>query len=108
MAEVPLSVPGVARSRVADEQGSGPLTPLHQPLLHESGLKHTSGEARYVDDLPAATGMLVAQVIASPHAHARITFRDASKARAMPGVFAILFAEDVPGVNDVGPVIHDE
>jgi xanthine dehydrogenase large subunit len=90
------------------KETEGPLTPLHQPLLHESGLKHTSGEARYVDDLPAPAGMLVAQVIVSPHAHARITRRDAAKARALPGVAAILFAEDVPGLNDVGPVIHDE
>ncbi|MBL8954950.1 MAG: xanthine dehydrogenase molybdopterin binding subunit [Myxococcaceae bacterium] len=85
-----------------------PLTPLHQPLLHESGLKHTSGEARYVDDLPAPAGMLLCHVITSPHAHARLTRRDATKARAVPGVHAIYFAEDVPGLNDVGPVIHDE
>src|SRR4051812_18844376 len=85
-----------------------PLTPLHQPLLHESGLKHTSGEARYVDDMAAPQGMLLCLVITSPHAHARITRRDATKARAVPGVHAILFAEDVPGMNDVGPVIHDE
>ena len=25
-------------------------SPLHAPALHESGLKHTSGEALYVDD----------------------------------------------------------
>ncbi|MBK7860877.1 MAG: xanthine dehydrogenase molybdopterin binding subunit [Archangiaceae bacterium] len=85
-----------------------PLTPLHQPLLHESGLKHTSGEARYVDDLPSPPGMALCLVLTSPHAHARITRRDAAKARAVPGVHAILFAEDVPGLNDVGPVIHDE
>ncbi len=85
-----------------------PLTPLHQPLLHESGLKHTSGEARYVDDLPAPAGMLVCHVITSPHARARIVKRDATKARAAAGVHAVLFAEDVPGLNDVGPVVHDE
>ncbi len=85
-----------------------PLTPLHQPLLHESGLKHTSGEARYVDDLPAPVGLLLCHVITSPHAHARIVKKDATKARALPGVHAVLFAEDVPGLNDVGPVIHDE
>src|SRR5262249_15480183 len=85
-----------------------PLTPLHQPLLHESGLKHTSGEARYVDDLPVPSGTLVAQVIVSPHAHARITRRDASKARSMPGVAGVLPAHDIPGANEVVPVIHDE
>ena len=69
--------PGPAKESGTEE----PLTPLHQPLLHESGLKHTSGEARYVDDLPAPPGMLLCHVIVSPHAHARITRTDATKAR---------------------------
>ncbi|MEW5740220.1 MAG: xanthine dehydrogenase molybdopterin binding subunit [Myxococcota bacterium] len=84
------------------------MTPLHQPLLHESGLKHTSGEARYVDDLPAPHGMLVAQVVSSPHAHARLRGLDTRKARAVPGVHAVLTAADIPGENNCGPVVHDE
>ncbi|GMU60438.1 MAG: dehydrogenase [Myxococcaceae bacterium] len=87
---------------------SAPLTPLHQPLLHESGLKHTSGEARYVDDLPAPQGMLVAQVVPSPHAHARLRGLDTKKARAVPGVLAVLTAADIPGENNSGAVVHDE
>jgi xanthine dehydrogenase large subunit len=83
-------------------------SPLHAPLPHESGLKHASGEALYVDDMPAPRGMLVGHLVTSPHAHARILRRDASRARALPGVHAVLFAEDVPGHNDVGAVIHDE
>ncbi|KFE61970.1 xanthine dehydrogenase molybdopterin binding subunit [Hyalangium minutum] len=85
-------------------------TPLHAPSLHESGLKHTSGEALYVDDLPAPQGLLTGQVIASPHAHARVVRRDARKALALPGVHAVFFAQDIPGVNDVCPVrgVHDE
>jgi xanthine dehydrogenase large subunit len=86
----------------------GPVTPLHQPLLHESGLKHTSGEARYVDDLPAPAGLLLAQVVTSPLAHARIRGLDTHAARSIPGVVAVFTAKDVPGTNDVGPVIHDE
>lgn len=85
-----------------------PLTPLHQPLLHESGLRHTSGEAKYVDDLPAPAGMLVAQVVCSTHARGRIRGLDTSKAKRVPGVLAVLTARDVPGENNVGPVVHDE
>jgi xanthine dehydrogenase large subunit len=87
---------------------TGPVTPLHQPLLHESGLRHTSGEAKYVDDFPAPAGMLVAQIVASSVAHGRIRGIDTTKARAVPGVVAVLTASDVPGLNDVGPVVHDE
>ena len=27
-------------------------SPLHRDALHESGYRHATGEARYVDDLP--------------------------------------------------------
>ncbi len=90
------------------QQPAPASTPLHAPAPHESGLKHTSGEALYVDDMPQPPGMLAGHLVTSPHAHARILRKDATKARALPGVHAVLFAEDVPGENQVGPVIHDE
>src|SRR5205085_2844635 len=77
-------------------------------LPHESGHKHVSGEAIYVDDYPAGQGMLEVWPVCSPHAHARILARDASVARTLPGVAAVSLAEDVPGLNDVGAVRHDE
>ncbi|MEM9751591.1 MAG: xanthine dehydrogenase molybdopterin binding subunit, partial [Pseudomonadota bacterium] len=41
-------------------------------------------------------------------AHAKIVRMDLSPVRAAPGVVAVLSAEDVPGLNDVGPVISDD
>jgi xanthine dehydrogenase large subunit len=100
MVAIPSEVPSQPEAR----------SPLHAPGLHESGLKHTSGEALYVDDLPAPPGLLVGHVIASPYAHARLVRRDARRALALPGVHAVLFAQDIPGANDVSPVrgVHDE
>ncbi|MER2565606.1 MAG: xanthine dehydrogenase molybdopterin binding subunit [Myxococcaceae bacterium] len=83
-------------------------SPLHQSLAHESGLRHTSGEAKYIDDFPAPAGMLVAQVVTSPIAHGKLRSLDVSAALKVPGVVAVFSAKDIPGVNDVGPVIHDE
>lgn len=77
-------------------------------LPHESGHKHVTGEAIYVDDYTSGQGMLEVWPVCSPHAHARITRRDVTEARAMPGIAAVLLAEDVPGLNDVGAVRHDE
>jgi xanthine dehydrogenase molybdopterin binding subunit/xanthine dehydrogenase small subunit len=73
---------------------------------HESAHKHVTGEAMYVDD--QTRGMLEVWPVCSPHAHARILKRDATAARAMPGIRAVLLAEDVPGRNDVGAVKQDE
>src|SRR5947209_304075 len=70
--------------------------------------KHVTGEAIYVDDVAQAQTMLEVWPVCSPHAHAKILRRDVSAARAIPGISAVLFAEDVPGLNDVGAVRHDE
>ena len=51
--------------------------------------------------------MLDVWPVCSPHARARILKRDAAAARAMPGVAAVLMAEDIPGHNNVGTG-HDE
>ncbi|MDQ6808502.1 MAG: xanthine dehydrogenase small subunit, partial [Verrucomicrobiota bacterium] len=77
-------------------------------LPHESAHKHVTGEAIYVDDRAQQEQMLEVWPVCSPHAHATILRRDASAARAMPGISAVLLAEDIPGLNDVGAVRHDE
>ena len=68
-----------------------------------------TGRARYAEDF-RAEGMLFARLLLSPFPHARVRSIDASAALAMPGVKAILTADDVPGpkdqVNDAGQVIR--
>jgi xanthine dehydrogenase molybdopterin binding subunit/xanthine dehydrogenase small subunit len=71
-------------------------------LPHESGHKHVTGEAVYADDHGEGVEMLEVWPVCSPHARAKILKRDAAAARAMPGIKAVLLAEDVPGLNDVG------
>ena len=48
------------------------------------------------DELPPRT--LIGRILRSPHAHARIRAIDASRARALDGVIAVLTHEDVPRV----------
>ena len=76
--------------------------PANRPPPHESGHKHVTGEAIYTDDPPAGKHFLEVWPVCSPHARARILKRDASAARQMPGIKAVLLAEDIPGLNDVG------
>ncbi len=77
-------------------------------LRHESAVGHVTGAARYVDDTAQRRPMLELWPVMSPHAHAKILRRDATKARSVPGVAAVLLAEDIPGENNTGPVRHDE
>jgi xanthine dehydrogenase molybdopterin binding subunit/xanthine dehydrogenase small subunit len=71
-------------------------------LRHESAVGHVTGRALYADDTAQRRPMLDLWPVCSPHAHARVKRRDAAAARAMPGVVAVLMAEDIPGHNNVG------
>jgi xanthine dehydrogenase large subunit len=77
-------------------------------LPHESARLHVAGEAAYVDDIVAPQGTLHAALGKSTRAHARIIGVDTAAAAAAPGVVAVITAGDIPGRNDVGPVVHDE
>jgi xanthine dehydrogenase molybdopterin binding subunit/xanthine dehydrogenase small subunit len=85
--------------------------PQHAPngsLPHESGHLHVTGAANYVDDEGTKRRMLEVWPLCSPHPRAKILRRDATEASKTPGIVRIFFAEDIPGINDVGAVRHDE
>lgn len=75
---------------------------------HESAALHVSGEARYIDDLPELRGTLHAALGLSPIAHGRLIGVDRAALLALPGVVAVLTAEDIPGENNCGPLLHDD
>ena len=56
------------------------------------------GKARYTADLKLP-GMLVGKILRSPHAHAKIVNIDTSRARALPGVKAVVTGADTEGVK---------
>ena len=59
------------------------------------GPDKVTGKVQYVADI-TPRGLLHAKLLRSPHAHARITRIDVSKARALPGVRSVLIATDIP------------
>jgi len=66
------------------------------------GPEKVTGGTEYVADLKPK-GMLHAKLLRSPHAHARITRIDTSKAKALPGVRAVLTAKDIPTLKRKAP-----
>jgi xanthine dehydrogenase large subunit len=77
-------------------------------LPHESANLHVSGEATYVDDIGELRGTLHAALGLSRHAHARIVSINLDLVLAAPGVIAVFTADDIPGENNCGPVLHDD
>ncbi len=75
---------------------------------HDSALKHVTGQAVYIDDMPEPPGTLHVALVLSPVAAGRIAKLDLDAAAAAPGVVAVLGAADIPGKNDVAAVGKDE
>ncbi len=82
---------------------------VHQSVAHDSSHKHVSGEAVYIDDMPAPANLLHAYLGLSERASAGIVSIDLTDVAAAEGVLLTLGAADIPGENDISPVgKHDE
>ena len=79
-----------------------------EAIAHDSAVKHVTGAAVYIDDMPQLPGTLHVQTGMSERAHAQVLSMDLSAVRAAPGVVAVLTADDIPGVNDASPIAGDD
>jgi putative selenate reductase molybdopterin-binding subunit len=68
-----------------------------KPEIKVDAIKLAQGKPAFAADFERR-GLLHAKVLHSPHAHARIKKIDASQARALPGVAAVLTWQDIPRV----------
>ena len=68
-----------------------------RPFVRPDGREKVTGTGRYTADL-TLTGQLHARFRYADHPHARILGIDTSKAKALPGVLAVITHEDVPDV----------
>ncbi|MDP1780078.1 MAG: molybdopterin-dependent oxidoreductase, partial [Anaerolineales bacterium] len=70
------------------------------------GIEKVTGDAIYTDDL-VFNGMLYAKARRAMIPHGILKKLDISKSKALPGVVAVLTAEDIPGEHNHGLVIYD-
>jgi 4-hydroxybenzoyl-CoA reductase subunit alpha len=76
-----------------------------QPLI--DGIEKVTGRARYTADLQASHA-LVGGILRSPIAHGEIVRIDTARARALPGVRAVLTGEDCDVAYGILPIAHNE
>jgi xanthine dehydrogenase large subunit len=74
---------------------------VHTAQRHDSALKHVTGQALYIDDIPEPPGTLHAALVLSPVASGRLRRIDLSKVGVSPGVVAAFSAGDIPGHNNI-------
>ena len=66
-----------------------------KPLTRPDVAAKATGAAEYGADV-TLPGMLIGRILTSPYAHANVVKIDTSKAKALPGVAAVITYEDVP------------
>jgi len=81
---------------------------IGQPLPKIDAWAKVVGETKYADDL-FLPRMAYGKLLRSAHAHARIRSIDTTRARALPGVYAVVTGADLPRVKfGILPVSQDE
>ncbi len=75
-----------------------PYTVIGKSVQRVDAVAKVTGKAKYTDDF-FERDMLVGKILRSPYAHAIVRSIDISKAKALPGVEAVLTHLDVPRVK---------
>ncbi|HJW91457.1 MAG TPA: molybdopterin cofactor-binding domain-containing protein [Anaerolineales bacterium] len=94
----PLEVPRLT--------SSAPLETIGTAQVRPDAIDKVTGKALFSDDI-SFPEMLSARVKRAGVPHAIVKRIEVEKARQMPGVLAVLTAEDIPGEHNHGIVIHD-
>ena len=111
------SVLRAVQSAVHEARTGEPLPPVHiermEPLNvighsypRPDAVAKVTGAAKFTDDY-VFPGMLHGATLRAAYPHARILSIDTSRAKALPGVHAVLTHADVPGRNRHGLVFPD-
>ena len=105
----------LAAARMRGDDGAGLLgkaLTYDKPVVGGDAVRtdavdKVTGRAKYVEDI-LMPGLLHAQVLRSPHHHARLLSLSFEDAAQMPGVVRIFTADDIPGENSFTEYSRDE
>ena len=84
------------------------LNSVGKSINHDSALRQTTGEAKYIDDILTPKNTFHLALVLSPSPCGKITKINKDKALSLKGVEEILTYKDIPGENKIGPIIHNE
>jgi len=69
---------------------------------------HLKGKSLYIDDIPNRVGTLHSVIFGSPVAKGKILNLNVQEASNSEGVIKIITYKDIPGINQIGHISHDQ
>ena len=81
---------------------------LNKIPIHDSSLRHSTGQAIYIDDMPEQENLLHGAPVLSKVACGKIKKINSDKLNNLPFFTKIITAKDIPGENEIGPITNGE
>ncbi len=81
---------------------------LNKIQIHDSSLRHSTGQAIYIDDMPEQENLLHGAPVLSKVACGKIKKINSDKLNDLPFFTKIITAKDIPGENEIGPIKNGE
>ena len=76
--------------------------------IHDSSLRHSTGQALYIDDMPEQENLLHGAPVLSKFPCGRIKNINSDKLKNLPFFTKVVTAKDIPGDNEIGPIKSGE
>ena len=81
---------------------------LNKIPFHDSSLRHSTGQAIYIDDMPEQENLLHGALVLSKLACGKIKKINSDKLNDLPFFTKIITSKDIPGENEIGPIKNGE
>ena len=81
---------------------------LNKIPIHDSSLRHSTGQALYIDDMPEQENLLHGAPVLSKFPCGKIKNINSDKLKNLPFFTKVVTAKDIPGDNEIGPIKSGE
>ena len=81
---------------------------LNKIPIHDSSLRHSTGQAIYIDDMPEQENLLHGAPVLSKVSCGKIKKINSDRLNDLPFFTKIITAKDIPGENEIGPIKNGE
>ena len=81
---------------------------MNKIAIHDSSIRHTTGQAIYIDDISDQENLLHGALVLSKCAYGKIKKIDFSRLKNLTFYTKTVTAKNIPGENEIGPIKNGE